>query len=95
MAKQAKHEPTTAAELEALTVADLADLATKRGATVLRGDGEEGEPLKADYVKALAGTTATGARVRQTPKFVNARGDAVNEDGDRVDEFGVAIDNEP
>lgn len=50
-------------ENKALTGADLSDkskdeleqMAANRGLTVERGDGKDGEPLKADYVRALSG----------------------------------------
>ena len=39
---------------------DLVSEAEKRGLTVTRGDGKEGDPLKADFVKALEAATAEG-----------------------------------
>jgi hypothetical protein len=42
------------AELEGMTKEELQEEAEKRGLTVTRGDGGDGEPLKADYIKALS-----------------------------------------
>jgi hypothetical protein len=41
------------ADYEANTVEELRTLADQRQVEVKRGDGEDGAPLKADYVKAL------------------------------------------
>jgi hypothetical protein len=49
-------EPTTDEELEGLTKDELKTLAEERGVTVTRADGEDGEPLKADYIAALSGS---------------------------------------
>lgn len=46
------NEGTT--DLESMTVEELATLAEKRGVTVVRGDGSDGKPLKADYIEALS-----------------------------------------
>lgn len=40
--------------LSEMTVEELRDMAAERGIEVERGDGGEGAPLKADYIKALA-----------------------------------------
>jgi hypothetical protein len=45
-------------ELNGMTKEDLTTLAAEKNITVTRGDGTDGEPLKADYVAAL-GATAT------------------------------------
>lgn len=45
-------------QLEKMKVEDLKDLADETGLEVARGDGEEGDPLKADYVSALSQPTA-------------------------------------
>jgi hypothetical protein len=45
---------TPPSELEDMTKEELQEEAAKRGLTVTRGDGGDGEPLKADYVKALS-----------------------------------------
>lgn len=42
-------------DLNTWTVDELKDEAERRGIEVERGDGGDGEPLKADYVKALQG----------------------------------------
>jgi hypothetical protein len=44
----------TAAELEKKNVADLENLAVELGVPVERGDGKDGDPVKADYVAALS-----------------------------------------
>ncbi len=44
----------TKGELEAMTVDSLDALAVDSGVPVTRGDGGEGDPLKADYVRALS-----------------------------------------
>lgn len=41
------------ADLEGMTKDELAKLADERGVDVTRSDGESGNPVKADYVKAL------------------------------------------
>jgi hypothetical protein len=43
-----------ASELEGKTKAELVEMAEARGLTVTRGDGEEGEPVKQDYIDALS-----------------------------------------
>lgn len=48
----------TAAELDAMSKAELVELAESKAITVARADGEEGDPLKGDYVKALSASTA-------------------------------------
>jgi hypothetical protein len=50
----AKERHYTREDLDALTKDELETLAEKRELTVTRGDGTEGDPLKADYVDALA-----------------------------------------
>lgn len=50
---RSKH-PATRGDLEAMTKEDLASLAEEHGLAVARSDGEAGEPLKDDYVNALA-----------------------------------------
>lgn len=45
-------------ELQSMKVDDLQALADESGIEVVRGDGEDGEPLKADYVRALSEPTA-------------------------------------
>jgi hypothetical protein len=40
--------------LEDMPKEDLVAMASERGIEVKRGDGGEGEPLKADYINALA-----------------------------------------
>lgn len=40
---------------EDMTKDELVAEAEKRGLTVARSDGKDGEPLKADYLKALTG----------------------------------------
>jgi len=45
--------PGEAKDWDSLTKAELEAEAEKRGLTVKRGDGEDGDPVKADYVKAL------------------------------------------
>lgn len=47
-------EPVSQESLEGKTVAELKKLAEERGLEVTRGDGKEGDPVKADYVKALS-----------------------------------------
>jgi hypothetical protein len=94
-----KKDPTTAAELSELSVAQLEKLADKRSVTVTRGDGEEGAPLKDDYVKALAGGAGVGMgavarRAASAPKFVDAQGNRVNEEGERTDKYGNLLDGE-
>lgn len=42
------------AELAELSKGELVELAEEHSIEVTRGDGAEGEPVKADYVKALA-----------------------------------------
>lgn len=44
----------TQGDLSKLTVAELKDLADKRGVTVTRGDGKDSDPVKSDYVEALS-----------------------------------------
>ncbi len=96
----AKTDPTTAAELNELTVAQLEKLATKRGVTVLRGDGDEGEPLKEDYVKALtvsptaSPNTYASRQIVETSKYVDAQGRPVNEAGERIDRRGNVLEDE-
>lgn len=46
----------TKAQLESMKVDELDALAVEVGVPVERGDGQEGDPLKADYVKALSAT---------------------------------------
>lgn len=41
-------------DLDSLTVEDLKARAEKQGVEVTRGDGKDGAPVKADYVKALS-----------------------------------------
>lgn len=55
-----KH-PATRGDLEAMTKEDLASLADEHGLAVARSDGEAGEPLKDDYVNALALGLGTSA----------------------------------
>ncbi len=43
------------ADLKKLEKADLVDMAAQKGVTVTREDGGDGEPTKADYVRALTG----------------------------------------
>jgi hypothetical protein len=43
------------ADLKKLEKADLQDMAAQKGITVTREDGGDGEPTKADYVRALTG----------------------------------------
>lgn len=88
-----KKEPTTAAELTELTVTQLEKLAKKRSITVLRGDGDEGDPLHADYVKALA-VDATGRRTVVPHKYVDAQGNPVNDEGERVNKYGDVLEDE-
>lgn len=45
-------------QLEGMTKEDLVTLAERKSITVAREDGSEGEPLKADYIKALAAASA-------------------------------------
>lgn len=93
-----KKDPTTAAELSELSVAQLEKLADKRSVTVTRGDGEEGAPLKEDYVKALTvgavGMGAAARRAAEAPKFVDAQGNRVNEEGERTDKYGNLLDEQ-
>lgn len=44
-----------AVALDDLSKAELVALAEERGVTVTRADGENGAPLKSDYVRALGG----------------------------------------
>lgn len=42
-------------DLSGLTKAQLVALAESRGVKVERGDGKDGDPVKADYLRALGG----------------------------------------
>lgn len=85
-----KVEPTTREQLAELERDELESLAKKRGVTVRRGDGEDGEPLKEDFVATLAGAR----RSKLPPKYVDAKGRPVNEDGERIDERGNVLEDE-
>lgn len=87
----AKKDPTTTAELTELSVPQLEKLAKKRTITVLRGDGDEGEPLKEDYVRALA-VDATGRKPVFQHKYVDAQGHPVNEEGERINKYGDVLE---
>ncbi len=102
-----KKNPVSREELEELTVADLEKLATKRGVTVTRGDGAEGDPLKSDYVDALekadAGASAgatSSAKARGQKGKAGERvldetvpgGRYINASGDTVDANGKVIE---
>lgn len=45
-------------ELQGMTVEELTEAAGDAGIDVVRGDGKEGDPLKADYIEALSKPTA-------------------------------------
>lgn len=49
-------EPDTETEVDLRTLRkiELVEMAEERGVEVTRADGEDGEPLKADYVRALS-----------------------------------------
>lgn len=55
--ERAVREPqdNAALDLEALSKQELVELAVERGVDVERADGEDGVPLKADYIRALSG----------------------------------------
>jgi hypothetical protein len=53
--KQAGGKGAASEDLESLSKDELKELAAAKGVTVEREDGEEGEPLKSDYVTALKG----------------------------------------
>lgn len=59
-------ESTTPTDYESQTVADLKEEAERRGLDVTRGDGEDGAPLKADYVSALQKSDKGGASAMTT-----------------------------
>lgn len=46
--------PTEARDLSGLTKAQLAAMAERHGVEVTRADGEDGDPLKSDYLAALS-----------------------------------------
>lgn len=50
-----KPETPESPDLGGLTKAELVSLAVARGVTVKRADGKDGEPVKADYLRALGG----------------------------------------
>lgn len=87
-----KKIPQSHAELETMTKDDLVAEADRRGLTVTRSDGEEGEPLKEDYIAAIGAKLSPAAR-REAPKFVDAQGRPVNEDGERIDERGNVLES--
>lgn len=90
----AKAAPTSREELSKLTRDELVDLAEKRGVTVTRADGEEGEPLVDDYIAALATRGVAGRRQTVVHRLRDAQGNPVNEDGERVNARGDVIDAE-
>lgn len=57
---------TAPTDYEGQTVADLKEEAERRGLDVTRGDGEDGAPLKADYVSALEKSDKGGASAMTT-----------------------------
>lgn len=96
-------------ELNEMTKEDLVDLADKNNLDVTRADGEEGEPLKEDYVNALAqssvGASGQNAKIGSAKassidttipggKYVNARGQTVNAEGQLIDEDGTLLEEE-
>lgn len=92
-------------ELEELTVEKLEKLASKRDLTVTRGDGDEGDPLKSDYVEALATSygAGPGAAAASEPRadttvpggsYINAAGERVNAHGKKLDKSGNVIEDE-
>lgn len=103
-----KKNPVSREDLEELTVADLEKLATKRGVTVTRGDGEAGDPLKSDYVDALenAGAPTGASSSAGATKHRGAKGRAgervldetapggryINTSGDTVDANGKVLE---
>lgn len=99
-----KNKTTDRDELEAMTKEDLVDLATDRGLTVTRGDGSDGEPLKADYVNALSSDTTqatTSGQKSSAPRldetipggrYTNESGQTVNAEGKRIDDKGKLLD---
>jgi hypothetical protein len=84
----AKKRAASREDLEGMTKEELVDLAADRKIEVTRGDGEEGEPLKSDYVDALAddgaesGSGAEGSAARVPAN--RARG--ITRNGKRLDE---------
>lgn len=54
-AKQAEAETPEAPDYAAMSKAELVEEAEARGLTVRRADGDDGVPLKADYIRALGG----------------------------------------
>lgn len=100
-----KHKQTRE-DLEGMTKADLVALAEKEGITVLRGDGEDGDPVKADYVEALS------QGLGDTPSIVTSKsrekgpdetipggsyivnGKRVNAHGKLIDEHGTVLEDE-
>lgn len=80
----AKGKQLTRDELDGMTKDDLVAEAEARGLTVTRGDGEEGDPLKADYVEALA-SGATGASGDSgVPAASGAKTAAARKPGERI-----------
>jgi hypothetical protein len=93
-------------ELEGMTKADLVELAEQQGVEVTRGDGAEGDPVKADYVEALAtaDTASSSAPAVITSKSREKRADEtipggsyivkgkrVNASGEPIDESGKLL----
>lgn len=104
-----KNPTTDRDELESMTKEELVGMAETRGLTVTRGDGEEGDPLKADYVEALAtGGTQRAAAGKPTSgtesgrldetiaggRYLNAEGKTINAEGKRIDDEGNLVDEE-
>jgi len=94
----------TREQLEEMDKSKLEKLAQKRGLTVTRGDGAEGEPLKDDYITALAGgaigavsSGEPGERLDKTipgGRYKNRSGDLVNSEGHRINDDGSLIEDD-
>lgn len=82
--------------LKGMSVADLRKEADKRKITVTRGDGKQGDPVKADYLKALsagagvASEPSAGGEVVRTvsPETGAGSGQAGEGEGDKGEDKG-------
>jgi hypothetical protein len=101
----AKDRHYTRDDLDAMTKDELVALAEKEGLTVARGDGSEGDPLKSDYVDALAAETDNGPAIVTSKsrergadetipggRYVDAQGNWVNAHGKHIDASGNEVE---
>ena len=90
-------------DLDGMTKDELQSIAEKRGLEVARGDGEPGDPLKDDYVNALALTSGNASAgdgetgLDETVPgghYIKNDGTHVNAEGKPLDKHGNAAEKE-